>query len=192
MNTNSIMQKVRAYINSSAGKNRSEKYIYECRVKDKKITEAGSRVITFRDMCIAADSLIEMIYDAASKRAVPSSVLNHIGSLKYLGPYEVGNKSTDKVYYKIEFYFEDDLSRPSLYKEKYDGIDNIVALINNGYSARDYVYGIWSGHENLGRIRSRIERDGSHFIQIAINDFNRLLGAFYKAEATEGAEYITL
>jgi len=72
--------------------------------------------------------------------------------------------------YVIPVSFAEDLRRDSLAPDEYDGIDNIAALLNSGYTAGHIVYGIWLNHypwniPSLGR------RDGAHFIESAIRNF---------------------
>ena len=100
-------------------------------------------------------------------------------------------------------YFEDDLHRDSLDNELgYDGIKNIVALFNNGYHAKNYVYGWWDGHRATGDgvlrsgydndfawVRSKKEREPLRFIQQAVADFNASYGAEYGVTAIAGTAY---
>lgn len=59
--------------------------------------------------------------------------------------------------------------RPSLYPEKYpDGWEDMAQLFNNGYSAKNYVYGNWNGK----RIRSRRYMPAMYFIQRAVDSFS--------------------
>lgn len=62
--------------------------------------------------------------------------------------------------------------RDSLYPEGYpDGAEDIVALMNHGYSARGVVYGYWP---KAGKqIRSLQSRNGAYFIQQAASWFNQ-------------------
>lgn len=81
-------------------------------------------------------------------------------------PYRIGDK------YYITVYFNSDLHRDSIVPEKYDGIDNIAALLNNGYSANDVVFGIWEKHNGeSAHIMSLMFRDGANFMQQSIADF---------------------
>ena len=80
--------------------------------------------------------------------------------------------------YEIHVNFRHEkLELPSLWPEGYpDGVDNIAALMNRGYSAKNYVYGEWP--EGSGRrIRSRKSRQGTHFMQTAVEHFNAQYGA---------------
>ena len=88
--------------------------------------------------------------------------------LKYGDPYRVGDE------YFIDVYFDTDLHRESLMPNKYDGIDNIAALLNKGYSAKHAVHGYWTNHKGVEsdeKIFSLTKRSGAHFVEQAINDF---------------------
>ena len=103
----------------------------------------------------------------------------------------------------IYVYFGGDLHRDSLYSEGYDGVRNIVALLNNGYHAKDYVYGWRDNHAPTGDnsyrsggfnsqdawIRSRKDREGLNFIGQAIQDFNGNYGADFNVTAVAGDDY---
>ncbi len=92
----------------------------------------------------------------------PSSI-NSLLQLDYSKPYKVGNQ------YYIDIYFTNDLHRKSLNPERYDGVENIVALLNSGYSAGHRTYGYWKSSDK--KIASLVERDGAHFIEQAIRTF---------------------
>ena len=77
-----------------------------------------------------------------------------------------------------------------------------MALLNNGYHAKDYVYGDWDGHSPTGEskfdgrsidtsayIRSRKDREGLQFIQQAVRDFNGNYGADYNVTAIASDQY---
>lgn len=123
--------------------------------------------------------------DAASKfiEVLHKSIESHIGQdysngqlselaydalyeLNYSKPYRVGDS------YYIDIYFDSDLHRESVAPDRYDGIDNIAALLNNGYRANDAVFGVWEKHNGESAfIMSLPFRDGAHFVEQAINDF---------------------
>ena len=77
--------------------------------------------------------------------------------------------------YSIGISFDGNLSRDSLVPSDFDPIDNIIALLNNGYSAGDYVYGAWMSSTLVYNswIRSLKNREGAHFINNAANIFKR-------------------
>lgn len=74
-----------------------------------------------------------------------------------------------------EVFFEpDEMERPSL-DPKYNvvrgiAIENIAVLINNGYRAAGAVHGV-DRHKN--ERWSLLTRDGLHFMQEAVDEFNR-------------------
>lgn len=71
--------------------------------------------------------------------------------------------------YSVEISFAGDLSRPSLNPRKYGGIDNIAALLNNGYTASKSVHGVWHGEDKW----SLVERNGANFIGSTVAHFSR-------------------
>lgn len=94
------------------------------------------------------------------------SALAALSNISHSEPYRVGDK------YYVDIFIAGELGRPSLAPERYGGIDNIAALLNNGYTAAHRVYGVWKGH-SVGdeRIASLTSRGGSHFVQQAVIDF---------------------
>lgn len=70
-------------------------------------------------------------------------------------------------------------SRPSLYPEKYGAVIDMALLLNNGYSARDKVFGIWHGEP----VKSLQFRTGAHFVPNGVREFNAGYGAAYNAHA---------
>lgn len=88
--------------------------------------------------------------------------------------------------YEIHVNFNNDiLHRDSLYSERYDGVDNIVALMNKGYSAKNYVYGTMPDGR---RGRSLKYRQGAHFMQSAVEHFNTQYGPYAIAELSDEYE----
>lgn len=92
-------------------------------------------------------------------------------SLEHGAPQKVGKNK-----YQIDVWFSGDLHRDSLAPDKYDGVDNIVALLNNGRKRTDgSAYGLWHGHEIVGlRYRS-----GANFISSAVHNFMANYGTEY-------------
>jgi hypothetical protein len=197
INLDSIMKKVEAYGRSVNGKLRMKERIQKYSADGKGKTEAGGRVITEADMWIAASKLIGVLRSTAQSHALPASVLKHFDSLECSSIYTMSDGSSS-----ILIYFGDDLHRDSLYSDGYEGINNVVALLNNGYHAKNYVYGWWEGHKPSGEsiynsgvgstdayIRSRKDREGLHFIQQAVTDFNGNYGSDFNVTAVAGEDY---
>lgn len=119
----------------------------------------GGRKVTISGMSVAAAKFIEVLQNEITSSGI---AIADVISLEHSTPYKVG---TNK--YQIAVWFSNDLHRNSLVPDKYDGVDNIVALFNNGYSAGNTVYGIWHGE----KIASLNERVGIHFIDSAVRNY---------------------
>lgn len=197
VNMASIMQKIEAYSHSREGRQRIKECVERYAAEGIKVTAAGSRVITETDMWEAASKMIGVLRSTAQSYDLPESVMRHFNSLDCSSIYRMPDGSS-----VIYVYFEDDLHRNSLCPEDYNGVDNIIALLNNGYHAKNYVYGSWDGHHSVGEsvldgrsigssayIRSRKDREGLHFIQQAIQDFNGNYGTDFSVTAVAGDDY---
>lgn len=194
----SIMGKVNAYIESPSGQARMKAKIDEYVKNGVKKTAAGDRICTEDDMYMAASKLISVLRSTARSYDLPDSVMRHFDSLACSRPFKMPDGS-----YEMYIYFEDDLHRESLNPESYDGVRNIVALLNNGYHASDYAYGFWDNHaytgewnvlrqgygDNFAYIRSMKDRQGLHFIQQAVQDFNGNYGSEFNVTAVAGDDY---
>lgn len=210
INMSSIMQKVRNYPHTDIGKEKTNNVIKQYREKGKNYTEAGDEVITKSKMLELAFELIELLKQTAASYSLPESVIAHFGSLTAKLEDIDDNRFVCYIYFADGDNFGADgkssLSRPSLendYRE-WKGIDNIVALFNNGYSASHPAYGWWNGHapkgESISRsltgnekyayIRSRQERPSLRFMQTAIEDFYGRYGKKYSLTLTLSDEYI--
>lgn len=197
INLQSISKKVEAFARTAKGKKMMEAQISQYAKNGTTKTAAGSRVLTEADMYTAAVKMIQVLQLTAQSYSLPHSVMEHFNRLEASKIYETPDGSSI-----IYIYFGGDLHRNSLYSDEYDGISNIVALLNNGYHAKDYVYGSWDGHSPTGEskfggrsigtsayIRSRKDREGLKFIQQAISDFNGNHGSDYNVTAVAGEEY---
>ena len=120
------------------------------------------------------------------------TILNHFPtSLSKLKPElstSVSEIKTSDGYYRIDIEFpEDVIRRKSLYPEKYEVIDNIISLFNNGYQAKNTVYGYWATAGK--RVTSISSRPSLAFMQDAINNFNMIYANQYSCHAELGKQY---
>lgn len=176
INMDSIMKKVNAYAKSSDGKERMDAKIGDMRKGKSGATAGGDYVATFKDMDDAANDMENTARRVAQSHHLPDSVLDHFDSLTHGKPY-IDHDGR----YRVDIWFQDNLYRPSLViasgprkgQHTGDGIDNIVSLFDTGYHARERVWGVWPGHEELGVIGSRVTRDPIGFMSEAAGDFNR-------------------
>ena len=161
----SILSKVDQYLSSSDGQDRVKKAIDAKMMTGSSGGSGGSSVHTIQE---AADKFIEVL-----RKTIDSSSLSDYAR-RALYAADLDNTSPYKVkdgVYEVRVYFSDDLYRPSLVPNKYGGIDNIVALLNNGVDhTMNPVYGIWQGVTSQ-KIRSKTVIPGAHFIEQAVSDF---------------------
>ncbi len=171
-----IMAALQAYAKTKEGQAAMDKRIEHLRAKGQNKTDAGSDIVNIREMEQTADALIKSVVASASGCSLAPSVLAHLTSATHTAPVQRGND------YVIEISFGGDMHRPSLYPKGYPGgVDNIVALMNNGFSTtRDAAWGIWHNGLTWGT-RSRPHLG---FLQTAVNDFNASYGPRYGAQAT--------
>lgn len=203
INMGSIMSKVSSYTKSAEGKSRMKEYIGQCRSQGRSETFAGSTIITEEEMVNASRKMIQLIQEAGRAAELPESVMSHLQDLE-VSPV-THRKDGSAVMY---IYFSGDLYRESLEDGDNgytgDGINNIVALFNNGAHASNFAYGWWNGHNPTGAslaraggdlkpgyawVRSRKDREALHFIQDAVASFNETWGTLYNATAIAGEDY---
>lgn len=194
INLNSVMSKVTKFSKSKKGKEKIKECLDGYRSEGVTTTAAGSKLLTDEGMIEMANVMIQSLKNIANSYAtqsdenssddahgIPNSILaKHFDTL-YASNIQKNSDGTSVIYIN----FGGDLSRDSLYKEKYGGVDNIIAIFNNGYHAKNYVYGYWHDQPT----HSRKNRDGLHFIQQAISDFNDVYGNRYNVTAIAGEQY---
>ena len=81
INIASIMNKVGAYSRSVNGKLRMRECIQRYSDEGKGKTEAGDKIITEKDMHMAAAKMIQVLRSTAQSYALPASVMSHFDSL---------------------------------------------------------------------------------------------------------------
>ena len=168
---NSILAKAKKATNSSAFQKKLETKVDTMLLGGGVI--ASGRNVTIYGTSMAAAKFIEVLQAeiqshaglSASSGGLGSTAIDALIKLEHGAPVKVGRNR-----YQIEVRFTEDLRRDSLDPSVFDGIDNIAALLNNGYSAAKTVYGIWLGHSPWN-IPSLQHRDGAHFIENAIRNF---------------------
>lgn len=208
INMSSIMSKVDAWSKSPEGQRRMKACIDKYKKEGRSTTAVGDKIVTEKMIWEAASKFIAVLRSAASSYDLPDSIIKHFDSLECSRPIHLHDGST-----VIYVYFGDDLHRDSLedgsgyYGGKFggytgEGINNIIALFNNGANAKEFVYGWWNDHSPTGSafahslpgddfawVRSKKGREPLRFIQQAINDFNDNYGADYGVSASAGSDY---
>lgn len=171
-----LMGKVEAYAKTPAGQKKMSDKITSYRngsdahVSQTGRTYGGGKIMTIDQMVDAAKDLIAILKRAAASANLPESVMEHVESYMFTTPYVLPDGSM-----AMEIYMSEAPGRASLYPEKYGGVDNIVAIFNNGYTAKDRVYGNW--HEKY--VSSLDKRQGTFFMQKAIDEFMSKYSAEY-------------
>lgn len=127
------------------------------------VTAAADRFIDVLQQEINSHALSDGL--DYSKGGLGSAAIDSLTRLSHDKPHKVKDNR-----YQIQVCFDGDLSRESLAPDRYDGIKNIVALLNSGYTAGHRVYGVWKGHGDAKR-SSLISRGGANFIENAVNSF---------------------
>lgn len=184
----SITSKLDAYAKSSVGKARmSEKIKDYIRDNDRYVTTngktlGGDRIVTQQEMRDVARELVFYIKQAAASCDLPASVMEHIESFDI----DSASEESDEFYY-VGISMSDNAKRPSVQPEKYDGVHNIVALFNTGYSANGRVFGHWeSADKDIWTLQ---HREGLRFIQQAIDRFNSTYAKEYNVTVFLSSEY---
>lgn len=188
VNLGAITSKLYAYAESSAGKTKMSETIKNyVRDNNRYVTAngktiGGDRIITQQEMRDVARELVFYIKQAAASCDLPASVMEHIES------FDISSESeeSDEFYY-IGISMSDNAKRPSVQPEKYDGVHNIVALFNTGYSANGRVFGHWdSADKDIWTLQ---HREGLRFIQQAIDRFNSTYAKEYDVTVFLSSEY---
>ena len=180
---NSIAKKCKAWSETQNGKKRMREEILQKARSGQRYSGCGDELVTDAVMDRLAMEMIDMLKRTAASYDLAPSVMAHFDKLVYTSRERRGGTM------EYVIYFADDLSRESLTnhmreEDDYIGIDNIVALFNNGYVASKPVYGLWYGHESTvgsgqyrslpgvyAYVKSRQARPSLHFMQQAIEDF---------------------
>ena len=158
----SINSKIDQWANSAAAQRKMAEKIDEYIDKDKRRTDAGSRLLTIGWVSELANELCQMIN--ANAASLPASIVAHVNSLQVWKPMKTGNGGI-KAYIN---FTDTNMDRISLAPELYGFTDNIVVMFEKGWSANDYTYGKYHGK----RIRSRKDYPGAWFIHRAVDEFN--------------------
>lgn len=188
INSNKISKKFASYSRSHNADKKIDSYIDDSIRDGKKI----NGLVTPESMNEAAAKMIDVIRSVAHTYSLPDSVMElfdaaHIVSYNYkpngIASVFIGFGNTNS---------SSDLGRESLYPQGYpDGVDNIIALFNNGYKASGTVYGMWRPHGSAKAIhvKSKQERPQLDVIADIIRTFNSNYSSDYNCEAVAGDDY---
>lgn len=159
VNMNSILAKAKVYMKSKAGQGKVNTMMSKVMLGNIRLQHGG--VVHTPDE--AASKFIEVLRNSINTAGLSKGAIEAISDIEYGSAYEIGHNT-----YLIGVYFVGDMTRPSLNETRYGGINDIVALFNNGVNHRMRpVLGLWHGEE----VWSKTVIPGTHFIEQAVTDF---------------------
>ena len=170
----SILKKAEACMKTSSKKKEVTKKI------DEYVRGIGSpsTSITLTGIHLAAGKFIEVLQNEIESHSgtgkLGATAIAALTPMTHSSPYQIGENR-----YQIDIWFTEDLSRDSLAPDYFDGVKNLAALLNNGYNAKNTIYGVWLGHNGNMSIPSLTHREGVHFIENAIRDYEGNYAAEY-------------
>lgn len=185
INWDSIKKKAEDYLSSPAGRKRVEETVEMIMLgrisfgagavgsrKRKTPAEAASKFCE-----VLRRTLMDCVGSDYADGDISQEAATAIDNLGYDKPYRVGDK------YYMDIFFRGDKHRESLVPDSYDGVNNIIALLNKGYptdgrSRIHAVKGVWVGHGDEERY-SLTHRSGAHFIEQAVDNFMGNYGTDY-------------
>ena len=181
INMDSIMKKVNDWSKTDEGKRRMQKCIDDSLDRGSLTTPSGAEIIPRKWIVEMSQKFVDILCSIARSYDVPQSVLNHMEFVRA----DVSVVDRKAV---VDVYFSGNQHRDSLMPETYDGVDNVIAVLKNGYAENEKiakVCGDWHGI----RVHGLTERTGMHFIQQAVDSFNRIYGAEYNVTSVAGDDY---
>lgn len=178
----SIMKKVKAYSATSKG----QKEITEATVNRLHTSKGSDKGLNEKSIVGYGYKLGQAIYSNAYEN-FPDSVSYLLSNFFVSEPVlDIGRTSNGKyIYYNVSLDFDcppSSLYRPSLAKDKNgtehtgEGINNIIALFENGYDTDHIWWGYWESHSNM-HIRTKPYRPALGVIADAIHDWAGEVGA---------------
>ena len=159
INMDSILAKAEAHMGGKAGQAKVNNMVTKVMLGSITL-KSGDKTHTPEE---AAEKFIEVLKNSISSSGISSDAADAISELSHSSAVHMGGNI-----YTIEVFFTGDLSRPSLDPGKYEDINNLAALLNNGvdHTMRP-VYGMWHDHETW----SKTVIKGAHFVDDAVSSF---------------------
>lgn len=159
INMESILAKAKAHMGSSSGQHKIDNVVSKVMLGNIRLQSGG----TAHTPEEAASKFIEVLRSSINSAGLSDGAIGAVSNIEHGSAHSIGHNT-----YIIGVYFVGDMTRPSLDEAKYGGINDIVALFNNGvdHTMRP-VHGLWHGQETW----SRTVIPGTHFIEQAVTDF---------------------
>lgn len=159
INMESILAKAKAHMKSNVGQSKVDSVVSKIMLGNIRLQSGGTNHTPEE----AATKFIEVLRDSISSAGLSEGAIRAVSNIEHSSAHSIGHNT-----YIIGVYFVGDMSRPSLDEAMYGGINDIVALFNNGvdHTMRP-VHGLWHGKETW----SKTVIPGTHFIEQAVTDF---------------------
>ncbi|MDE6150100.1 MAG: hypothetical protein K2F81_08425 [Ruminococcus sp.] len=159
INMKSILAKAQSHMESKVGQSKVDNVISKVMLGNIRLQSRG----TAHTPEEAASKFIEVLRNSINSAGLSEGAIGAVSNIEHGSAHSIGHNT-----YIIGVYFVGDMARPSLDEAKYGGINDIVALFNNGvdHTMRP-VHGLWHGKETW----SRTVIPGTHFIEQAVSDF---------------------
>lgn len=159
INMKSILAKAQSHMESKVGQSKVDNVISKVMLGNIRLQSGG----TTHTPEEAASKFIEVLQSSINSAGLSEGAIKAISNIEYGSARNIGHST-----YIIGVYFVGDMTRPSLDEATYGGINDIVALFNNGVDHTMHpVHGMWHGKETW----SRTVIPGTHFIEQAVTDF---------------------
>lgn len=159
INMDSILAKAKAHMGGSDGQNKVNNVVSKVMLGNI-LLQSGRTAHTPEE---AASKFIEVLRSSINSAGLSEGAIGAVSNIEHGSAHSIGHNT-----YIISVYFVGDMTRPSLDEATYGGINDIVALFNNGVSHKMRpIQGLWHGEE----IWSRTVIPGTHFIEQAVTDF---------------------
>lgn len=186
INWGSIEKKTKECINNGSGKEKGKKFVDKAKKTGGVTTESGDHIIGTKEMKDAVRGMKRIVQSTTS--SWPGSVASDAATIDSDGGISP-NLSAYPRYgtTKVPMSFHADLSRIGYYDDADNAVlYNVIAAWNNGWHAKNPVYGISSS----GRWKwSLTDYAGDHYLQKAVQEFNGSYGARYHCKATLSPMY---
>lgn len=175
VNWSSIMNKAKTCMKSPEKKKEIQKQVDGFIISGLGFKTIGSNGNRINNVKVAAERFVEILKECINECRGYDFANGNLGdtAIDALNEIEIGSieESGGKNCYTIPISFTTDRHRDSLVPSKYGGIDDIVALLNNGYPRDGHtmgtVFGIWHGADTA----SLTDRQGAYFIESAVHKF---------------------
>lgn len=169
VNTGAVLAKVQTFMDSKKGRQLMSEAVDKIILGN--ISVASKQGSGSNNVTAAAQEFINVLQKEIQNSVGLNYASGQIGqeAAAVFSNLEFGSpKKVEECIYNIPIYFIGNLHRDSVYKEGYpEGVENIIALLNAGYHADNYVIGNW----HRKQIRTVKDRTGAHFIDNAVRVF---------------------